>query len=77
MNSSWEDEALCAQTDPEAHYPEPGGTSRDAKRTCLACEVRTECLEYAISTEQRFGVWGGVSQQELRRLVQARHGEAA
>ena len=77
MSQTWEDDALCAQTDPEAFHPRPGGTSRPAKKVCDRCSVRPECLEYAISTEQRFGVWGGVSQQELRRLVQARHGEAA
>ncbi len=40
---SWRDSALCAQTDPEAYYPEIGGSARAAKRTCLACPVTTEC----------------------------------
>ncbi|MGQ4340346.1 WhiB family transcriptional regulator [[Kitasatospora] papulosa] len=77
MNQTWENEALCAQTDPESHYPEPGGSSRDAKRTCLACPVRPECLEYAVTTEQYWGVWGGVSQHELRRLIRAQRAKAA
>ncbi len=43
----WQDQALCAQTDPEAFFPEKGGSTREAKRVCRSCEVRAECLEYA------------------------------
>ena len=64
----WRDEALCAQTDPEAFYPEKGDSVRDAKRTCLSCPVRAECLEYALDRGERFGVWGGMSERERRRL---------
>ena len=44
----WQERALCAQTDPEAFFPEKGGSTREAKRVCLSCEVRGECLEYAL-----------------------------
>lgn len=64
----WQDRALCAQTDPEAFFPEKGGSSRAAKLVCLACEVRVECLEYALAHDERFGVWGGLSERERRRL---------
>lgn len=37
----WQDKALCAQTDPEAFFPEKGGSTREAKKICLGCEVRT------------------------------------
>ena len=76
-DSEWQDSALCAQADPDAFHPQPGGTSRPAKGVCGRCEVRAECLEYAVATEQRFGIWGGVSQKELRRLVLARQQAAA
>ena len=36
----WQDRALCAQTDPEAFFPEKGGSTREAKKICLGCEVR-------------------------------------
>lgn len=72
MSARWEESALCAQTDPDAFHPQPGGTSRPAKTICHSCEVRPECLEYAIGTGQRFGIWGGVSEKELRRLVRDR-----
>ena len=65
---SWQERALCAQTDPESLYPENGGSTREAKRVCLACEVRTECLEYALAHDERFGIWGGLSERERRRL---------
>ncbi|MGF3055820.1 WhiB family transcriptional regulator [Microbacterium sp. YY-01] len=65
---AWQADALCAQTDPEAFFPEKGGSTRDAKRICSACEVRDECLEYALNNDERFGIWGGLSERERRKL---------
>lgn len=65
---SWQADALCAQTDPEAFFPEKGGSTRDAKQICLSCEVRAECLEYALQNDERFGIWGGLSERERRKL---------
>ncbi|WP_156756712.1 WhiB family transcriptional regulator [Actinokineospora pegani] len=64
----WQERALCAQTDPEAFFPEKGGSTREAKRICLGCEVRSECLEYALAHDERFGIWGGLSERERRKL---------
>ncbi len=64
----WQERALCAQTDPEAFFPEKGGSTREAKRICAGCEVRSECLEYALGHDERFGIWGGLSERERRRL---------
>jgi WhiB family redox-sensing transcriptional regulator len=64
----WQEKALCAQTDPEAFFPEKGGSTREAKRICLGCEVRDACLEYALANDERFGIWGGLSERERRRL---------
>ncbi len=64
----WQAQALCAQTDPEAFFPEKGGSTRDAKRVCGVCPVRSECLEYALTNDERFGIWGGLSERERRRL---------
>ena len=66
--ASWQERALCAQTDPEAFFPEKGGSTREAKRICTGCEVRGECLEYALGHDERFGIWGGLSERERRRL---------
>jgi WhiB family redox-sensing transcriptional regulator len=67
-NAAWRLEALCAETDPEAFFPEKGGSTRDAKRVCSGCTVRAECLEFALANDERFGIWGGLSERERRRL---------
>ncbi len=66
--ASWRLDALCAETDPEAFFPEKGGSTREAKRVCLGCSVRTECLEFALANDERFGIWGGLSERERRRV---------
>jgi WhiB family redox-sensing transcriptional regulator len=68
LEEQWQERALCAQTDPEAFFPEKGGSTREAKRICQGCEVRDECLEYALAKDERFGIWGGLSERERRRL---------
>jgi WhiB family transcriptional regulator, redox-sensing transcriptional regulator len=65
---TWQERALCAQTDPEAFFPEKGGSTREAKKVCLTCEVKAECLEYALQHDERFGIWGGLSERERRKL---------
>ena len=65
---SWQERALCAQTDPEAFFPEKGGSTREAKRVCLSCDVRQECLEYALAHDERFGIWGGLTESNRRPI---------
>lgn len=67
-SESWQLDALCAEVDPELFYPERGGSTKEAKRVCLGCEVRPECLAYALDHDERTGVWGGLSERERRRL---------
>ena len=73
---SWQHKALCSQTDPEAFFPEKGGSTRDAKRVCAQCEVREQCLDWAIEHDERFGIWGGMSERERRRYKKERRGRA-
>lgn len=70
-DESWRDAALCAQTDPEAFYPEKGGSTREAKKVCASCGVRDECLQSALDADERFGIWGGLSERERRKLHKA------
>jgi WhiB family redox-sensing transcriptional regulator len=65
---AWQSDSLCAQTDPEAFFPEKGGSTRDAKKICASCEVKAQCLEYALENDERFGIWGGLSERERRKL---------
>lgn len=64
----WMTDALCAQTDAEAFFPDKGGSSKEAKRVCASCDVVAECLAYALRNNERFGVWGGKSERERRAL---------
>lgn len=71
LHEPWMDDALCAQTDPEAFFPEHGGTTKPAKAICARCDVAQECLEYALRTGQTEGIWGGVSARDRRKLKPA------
>ncbi len=64
----WADQAKCLQAEPDTFFPEKGGSTREAKRICTMCDVRPECLEYALANEERFGIWGGMSERERRKL---------
>lgn len=64
----WQADALCAQTDPEAFYPDKGGSNKAAKAVCMRCPVRPACLDYALTHDERFGVWGGMSERQRRQL---------
>jgi WhiB family redox-sensing transcriptional regulator len=71
----WRDAALCAQTDPDAFFPEAGGSNRDAKRICQRCPVQVQCLEDALLRNERHGVWGGMSErqrQKMRQLISSK-----
>lgn len=63
----WQERGLCAQTDPEAFFPEHGASTKDAKKVCALCEVRTECLAYALERREA-GVWGGLTERERRHF---------
>lgn len=64
----WADEARCLQAEPDTFFPEKGGSTREAKRICGDCPVKAECLDYALENDERFGIWGGLSERERRRL---------
>ena len=61
---TWQDDALCATTDPDAFFPDIRDKATTAKTICGMCEVRTECLTYAIENREEHGVWGGTTEQE-------------
>jgi hypothetical protein len=67
-DQAWAVDALCPQTDPDAFYPEKGGSPREAKHVCVQCPARMPCLEWALDHDEGFGIWGGFSVRERRRL---------
>jgi WhiB family redox-sensing transcriptional regulator len=69
---TWQARANCMGVDPELFFPERGASTREAKEVCRGCVVREDCLEYAISNGEKFGIWGGMSERERRRVRRAR-----
>jgi WhiB family redox-sensing transcriptional regulator len=69
---SWQDYANCRGADADLFFPERGASTRKAKAICAACDVRQECLDYAISSGEKFGIWGGMSERERRRVRRQR-----
>jgi WhiB family redox-sensing transcriptional regulator len=69
LGGDWRDLALCAQTDPEAFFPDKGESTAAAKKVCAVCEVRAECLQDALDRHEMYGVWGGLSERERRVLA--------
>ena len=70
---AWRQDAECRDLDPNLFFPVGvTGPAVDqiaaAKGICAACPVRAECLEFAITTNQEFGIWGGTSEDERRVL---------
>jgi WhiB family redox-sensing transcriptional regulator len=68
----WQERANCLGVDPDLFFPERGASTREAKSVCGSCEVREECLEYALVNGEKFGIWGGLSERERRRLRRQR-----
>ena len=64
----WQDEANCKGANADLFFPERGASTRSAKAICRECQVRPECLEFAIVTGEKFGIWGGMSERERRRV---------
>ena len=69
---SWQSRANCMGVDPELFFPERGASTREAKEVCRGCVVRTECLEYALANGEKFGIWGGLSERERRKVRRSR-----
>lgn len=72
QREGWQDQANCMGVDPDLFFPERGASTREAKGVCQGCEVREDCLEYALANSEKFGIWGGLSERERRRLRRAR-----
>ncbi len=70
--TGWQAQANCMGVDPDLFFPERGGSTREAKEVCRGCVVREDCLEYALANGEKFGIWGGMSERERRRVRRAR-----
>ena len=72
QDQEWQRRANCMGVDPDLFFPERGASTREAKEVCRGCVVREDCLEYALENAEKFGIWGGMSERERRRLRRAR-----
>lgn len=70
INVDWQEFALCRQVDPDLFHPTKGGPEiKPARSICDGCEVRLQCLNYAIRRRITGGIWGGFSGKQLTALV--------
>lgn len=69
----WVMDAICPQLDPELFFPEKGNQAHNARKVCLQCPVRAECLDFAIRTNQQHGVYGGFSDRDRDSLKRGRN----
>jgi len=69
---AWQDRANCRGGVADLFFPERGASTRAAKAICRECHVREECLEFAIRSNEKFGIWGGMSERERRRVRRER-----
>lgn len=72
-STSWMSQAGCKSVNPELFFPLGSSDAPDwqiarAKRICSSCPVRNDCLAYAVDTAQKYGIWGGLTELERRRL---------
>lgn len=72
LDHAWQDRARCLGVEPELFYPQKGDSLEPAKRICASCPVQRDCLQYALEHNERYGIWGGTSERERRRLRRAR-----
>lgn len=71
-DENWLDYANCTGVDAKLFYPDRGESTREAKEVCRGCEVRHDCLEFALQNGEKFGIWGGLSERERRRIRRQR-----
>lgn len=69
---AWQEYSNCLGVDPDLFFPERGASTKEAKAVCRGCVVREDCLEYALQNGEKFGIWGGMSERERRRIRRAR-----
>jgi WhiB family redox-sensing transcriptional regulator len=61
--------AACRDADPSVFFPTTREGVDEALAICATCPVRSDCLDYAVEARERFGVWGGMTEKQRRRLL--------
>ncbi len=77
VRPEWYDRANCLGATPRLFYAERGEGSAIARQVCAGCEVRVDCLEFALERNETHGMWGGCSERERRGMVYRRRRRVA
>ena len=67
----WAVFSACRETDPGIFFASTRDDERAALVVCSTCSVKDDCLGFALETRERFGVWGGTSERERKKLMRA------
>jgi WhiB family transcriptional regulator, redox-sensing transcriptional regulator len=70
--NDWRADAACGSVDVEVFFAVDEASQHEAVAICETCPVRAECLEHAIVNREQYGVWGGVREQDRKRMVRRR-----
>lgn len=76
MENSWKVRGACAGLNPEIFFPDNDEVAEEAKSICADCSVRISCLEHALASREKDGVWGGATARERRRIIRQRRRSA-
>jgi len=68
----WRQHGACQGLDPSIFFPESEEDADEAKSICADCSVRIACLEHALASREKDGVWGGTTDKERRRIIRQR-----
>jgi WhiB family redox-sensing transcriptional regulator len=65
----WAAYASCREADPDLFFPAEAGDATDALKICRGCPVQAECLDWALEMRITYGVWGGATERDRRRIL--------
>ena len=74
--SQWRIRGACNGLDPTIFFPDEDEDALEAKAICSECSVRVSCLEHALASREKEGVWGGATEKERRRIIRQRRRSA-
>lgn len=68
----WRKLGACRGLEAAIFYPDEDDDAEEAKAVCEMCSVRVACLEHALMSREKVGVWGGATERERRRIIRQR-----
>jgi WhiB family redox-sensing transcriptional regulator len=68
----WMLDGRCSQVDADLWYADSPYDQFEAVQICSRCEVRPECLLYALKHDEKFGIWGGYTTAERAQMLKRR-----